>query len=161
MWLVRHAHACSGSPSGDADRQVDGRGRAQLQRLGRQLAGLVAAGRLAQPAVMATSAAVRARQTAAALADAIGLPEPDVEAGLYRADADDLLAWLRSRHDGTDPVAVVGHNPTMADVVGWLVGPDAAPAGLATATVAVIELPAQRWSAVAPGTGRLVQLLQG
>lgn len=161
LWVVRHAHAAAHAPEGDIGRPVDERGRAQLAALGRTLAGMVADGRLAAPALVATSTARRARETAEALALAVGAPAPVLETGFYRADADDLVAWLRGVDDGTDPVALVGHNPTMADLVDLLAGSDAAAPGFPTASVAVLALEAGRWSAVDAGGARLLHRLRG
>lgn len=160
LWVVRHAHAAASSPRGDVGRPLDERGMAEAERLSATLASLVRDGHLARPDVVACSSADRARSTASILADAVGVGPPSVETGLYRADADDLLAWARQLPDAAATVAVVGHQPTVSDVVELLAGPDAAAPGMGTATAAVVHLAVARWAAVAAGDGRLVRLLR-
>lgn len=156
VWVVRHAHAKADSPQGDVGRRLDHRGRAQAEHVGATLAGLVDRGELRRPELVTTSSAARARQTAEALADALGLGAPDVDTRFYLADADDLLSWVRGLDDELSTVALVGHNPAMGDLVELLVGPGAAAPGFPTAAVAVIEVGGAGWSAVAAGDGVLV-----
>jgi phosphohistidine phosphatase len=124
------------------------------------LVALVDGGALARPDAVVCSGAARARATAGVLAAALGTGPPAVEGALYRADADDLLAWARQLPDDAATVAVVGHNPAVSDLVDLLAGPDAAAPGMGTATVAVVHLAVPRWAAVAAGDGRLLRLLR-
>lgn len=157
MWVVRHAHAAADSPLGDVGRRLDHRGRSQVGRVADRLAELVGDGSLRRPDVLATSPAARARQTAKALARVLGLGAPDVETAFYLADADDLLAWVRSLADDVTVVAVVGHNPAVGDLAALLAGPDAVAAGFPTAAVAVIDVGTGPWSTVTGGGGTLVR----
>lgn len=160
LWVVRHAHAAAGSPAGDVARPLDERGTAEAGRLAAALGALVVTGALARPDVVACSGAARARATADVLAGALGVGEPSVETELYRADADDLLTWVRRLPDVAVAVAVVGHNPAVSDLVDLLVGPDAAAPGMGTGSAAVVQLMVARWAETGPGDGRLVRLLR-
>lgn len=125
------------------------------------MAAAVAGGLVAAPALVASSAAARARHTAEVLATALGCGPPAVETAFYRAGADELLAWVRAL-DGlaAGPAVVVGHNPTVTDLVVLLAGPDAAALGLPTAAVVVMAFPARSWATVAAGEGRVVHRWQ-
>ncbi len=109
--LVRHAKAESGDESDDHDRRLTSRGEREAAATGRWVAGRV-------PAVdhAWVSSARRARQTWAAVAAA--LPEPAevvVDRALYLASGRDVLERLATYASGV--VVVVGHNPTMEQVL--------------------------------------------
>lgn len=158
LWVVRHAHAASGSATGDMGRPLDARGVAELSRVGAALGDLVASGALARPQLVLTSGAARARQTAVGLAAAVGAPSPSIETPFYRADAYDLLQWACGLDDAVEVAMLVGHNPAVAALTGLLVGSDAA-GGFPTATVAVVELTDAPWGSLVPGEGRLVRTI--
>ena len=109
----RDAWAFAGKP--DAERPLTDDGR---KRMRRAAAGL----RETVPSldVIATSPLARARQTAEIVgreydsAEIVDLPQlaPD-------ATVDDLLPWLVER-GAEDTVAVVGHEPGLGFLVGWL-----------------------------------------
>lgn len=110
--LVRHAKTESAAAS-DAVRELTERGERQSAALGDVLDGLVRGNVHAS-----VSSAVRAVQTWRLAAARI---ETDVTSeqfdSLYIADVDDLLTHIRAADDGIDTLVVVGHNPTIADVV--------------------------------------------
>lgn len=110
--LVRHAKT-EGSASSDALRELTDRGEAQSRALGDVLNGLLRGNVHAY-----VSSAVRAVRTWRLAAAGV---EEDVTSEqldeLYTADADDLLSQVRATDDTVDTLVVVGHNPTIADVV--------------------------------------------
>lgn len=109
----RDEFAFTGRP--DAERPLTREGREKMKRAAAGLSLLV-------PGVdlIATSPMVRAAQTADIVAAGYkGLtPTPVKELSAERA-ADDLLPWLRA-HGHAATVAVVGHNPHLTFLVGWL-----------------------------------------
>lgn len=108
FYLVRHAEA-EPSPGDDAARRLTPAGRARFAAHAASLAGRM------RVALVLTSPLVRARETAALLAAASGAPveeEPGLAPGA--SSAQELLALARRRGDG---VALVGHNPEMAEAV--------------------------------------------
>ena len=87
-----------------------------------------------------------------------------VEPALYAADADDIVEMLRALGGDAPSVLVVGHNPTVHDLVLLLLdGEDAEgrsrlDQGFPTAALAVTALSTPSWAGVAPGTATLVEL---
>ncbi len=120
--LVRHgaaedreSFAASGRP--DAERPLTERGRRKLDGTARGLRALVP--RLER---IATSPLVRARQTAAILAESYAGPEPlairELAPGASRTS---LLRWLR-RQPREGALVLVGHEPDLGDLARWLCG---------------------------------------
>jgi phosphohistidine phosphatase len=134
-------------------------GRRQVGRFGAGdhpgiLARALAAGCPA-PKLIVASDASRARQTADAAAAAFGLGPARLEPWLYRASAEEVMAWLWTLPDQLGAVMVVGHNPTMHVLVADLVT-TSAPDRFAPGTVAVVHFGVDRWAALSPGAGRLL-----
>ncbi len=70
--------------------------------------------------VLATSPLVRAAETATIVADAFGgMEHESLDALRPERRPDELLAWLRG-HDPGATAAVVGHDPHLGFLAGWL-----------------------------------------
>lgn len=111
--------------------------------------------REARAALVLTSAARRAAETADHVRSAFDLPQDAVleRRDLYLADATDLLDALRALPDDTGNVALVGHNPGITGFVNRLAG-WAALDNLPTFGIAEFVVEGS-WSDVAFGSGRL------
>ena len=120
LLIVRHGpagdrdeFAFTGRP--DAERPLTRDGRAKMKRASAGLASTVEG-----VSMVATSTLVRAEQTAELVAAALGVKElvrlPELAP--ERAP-EDLLPWLRT-HDPDAVVAVVGHDPHLGFLLGWL-----------------------------------------
>ena len=146
LLVLRHAKSSwDDSALDDHERPLNARGEEDAPRIA-QLAreeGLA-------PELIVSSDAVRARLTAAAMADATGgriLLDPR----LYHASATEILAALRSVVEHSDvendvaTVMIVGHNPGLEELIALLTG-ELEP--LPTAALAQIALPIERWSAL-------------
>ncbi|MEV5570476.1 histidine phosphatase family protein [Spirillospora sp. NPDC052269] len=143
--VLRHAKAEDGFGKADAARELTGRGRRDASAAGEWLR----AGGHA-PGLVLCSPAVRTRQTLDELKiDADVRYEPLI----YANDADELLQLVREAGDETGTLLLVGHNPSVHQLIHDL-APDEAPDGFPTCSLAVIELP-DAWSAVRAGTGDL------
>lgn len=147
LYLVRHADA--GDPAAwdgpDAARPLSGKGRKQTQRLARFLRDQGFA-----PSVLLTSPKVRAAETAAGLAEALGV-EVRVDDRLSEGfGLDDLRAILRELEFPRRPV-LVGHDPDFSGLVVELAG---APVRMRKGALARIDLSAE----LEPGTGTLCWL---
>lgn len=109
LLLVRHAKS-SWEQTGvaDHDRPLNHRGRRDAPDMGRRLAE-----RGVAPDVLLTSTAVRARSTAALIADALGFDQARITADerLYGASVDEVLAVIRELADDVSCAIVIGHNP--------------------------------------------------
>jgi phosphohistidine phosphatase len=108
--LIRHAKAAEGSV--DAERPLTGRGTRQAAAIGAWLAkaGLV-------PDRVAVSSARRAAQTWSGAAEQLeGAPPPTVDGRIYDNTVEALLAVLQETPEDARTVAVVGHNPSIAEL---------------------------------------------
>ena len=119
--LVRHAKSSWDDPAlGDHDRPLARRGRKALKRMQLHLEE-----RGVQADVVLCSSARRTRETLDGITAGLGgHPRIEVEDGLYRADADQILARLATLDDAVATAAVIGHNPGIADVVDLLAATD-------------------------------------
>jgi len=109
FYLVRHAKAEASAPGGDAARHLTPAGRAAFSAAVRALAGEVRLTRIL------TSPFTRARETAALLAQATGAPvEEDARLASGASGGRALLALGAALGEG---VALVGHNPEIAEAV--------------------------------------------
>src|SRR5436190_12855943 len=112
LYLVRHAEAAPGEP--DELRALTPGGREQARALGERLRG-----EDARPDIVLTSPLLRARETGAELARALGAEtEPD-ERLSPGATVEDVRAAVDGRGD---QVVVVGHQPDCSQVAAALTG---------------------------------------
>ncbi len=164
LYLLRHAKSSWDDPAlDDFDRPLAPRGRAAAPRIG---AFMRAAGWL--PDVVLCSAARRARETWALVADALDAEIETIHTGeLFHGSPFRLLTVLRRAPDSAASIALVGHSPGIENLAARLSGPGSDVAGLdllcgkfPTAALAVIELNAERWDAVEEGGGRLIRFVR-
>ncbi|MFT4081824.1 MAG: histidine phosphatase family protein [Nocardioides sp.] len=136
--IMRHAKAEASAPS-DFDRQLTDRGHADAHEAGSWLAGV-------EPDYALVSAAVRTVQTWEDVAVGAGwdLGLAEYDDGLYVASTEAALDQIRTTDPGVGVLVVIGHNPTVANLVALLddgageeeAGNDLA-AGFPTSAVAV------------------------
>ena len=160
LWVLRHAKA-EPHRAEDHGRKLAARGRLQCAELSEHLAGL-AKGR---PKLVLSSSAARALETAEGVVEALGRKARiAVEPKLYQADADDVLDIVREVDDERAAVMVVGHNPTMLDLLERVVaasdtsGHGQLAHGLPTAALGVVAFDVERWAELSFGAGRLQSL---
>jgi phosphohistidine phosphatase len=110
LFLVRHAEAAPGEP--DDLRPLTAAGRDTARRLGAALAA-------EHPEAVLSSPLLRARETAAAIADAAGLEAVPDERLAPGATADDLRGAAGGRGE---TVVAVGHQPDCSEIVLALTG---------------------------------------
>ncbi|WP_437765544.1 phosphohistidine phosphatase SixA [Sorangium sp. So ce281] len=148
--IIRHGHAVDDAPDlGDAGRWLTGKGR----KLTRRVAKWLAKQEDRCPGVIWTSPLVRAVQTAEIVADAARLTdEVSVVAELSPSrDTAEILRRL-SQHQGAQPLALVGHEPSLSALVTSLLG-DGGWAGLSLKKSGVVAV---SWDGRGPGTLRFV-----
>jgi len=108
LFLVRHAHSDPGDP--DSLRPLSPRGREQARELGERLARV-------EPELVLASPLLRARETAAAIANATGAELRIDERLAPGAGPHDMLAAI----DGAgDTVVAVGHQPDCSEIAAAL-----------------------------------------
>jgi phosphohistidine phosphatase len=141
LLVLRHAKSSWGDAGlDDWQRPLNDRGRRDAPRVGEWLRD-----RALVPDLIVTSDAVRARATAAAVADAAGYThEIVVEPSLYHATPADAIAVVNSiSNQKARTILIVGHNPGLEDLVSRLSGEHH---DLVTAAIAELVVPIDRWS---------------
>ncbi len=146
LMLLRHAKSSwKDSEIADHDRPLNKRGKKTAPQMGRLLSaeGLV-------PDLILSSTAVRARETAEAVAKASSCKGPiELLESLYLATAGKLLSEASSHApDSVGRLLLVGHNPGMEDLVEMLSGKREA---FPTAALAVFEVGIDAWNALELG----------
>ena len=151
--LLRHAKS-SWKDAGQTDhaRPLNKRGLRDSPRMGR----LIAEQNLA-PDLIVSSSAVRAMQSAKAVAEAIDDLTPLVEEDeLYLASPRAYIDTARYLEESFQRILFVGHNPGISELLNALTGCDTV---MPTAALAQIELSINQWRQLSPQTeSRLVAL---
>ena len=151
LTLVRHAKSSWRFGSlDDFYRPLNKRGLRDCQKMPRHVVK-----RVGEPALLLSSDAARAVQTAQALVDAFALaPERvRVEHRLYLAEVDTLLEEISLIDNSVSHLMMVGHNPGLSELLGTLVrqGGQAMP----TFAVASLTLQVSEWAQIQPGCATL------
>ncbi|MCO5729980.1 histidine phosphatase family protein [Rhizobium sp. SSA_523] len=139
VFLLRHARAGWAEPGGrDFDRPLDDHGFAEAE-----LVAAKAADRHPAPDLILSSTALRCRQTAEALHRAFGEDvEMEMIDSLYNAPLETYLEVLSGQKQAGS-VMIIGHNPTMEELLEALLGRDRTaaviPSGYPTAGLAVLD----------------------
>lgn len=139
--LVRHAKAEKEIPGqADFDRQLTERGVSDASQMA-QRTGIRDFG----IQLILTSPAHRTSQTTGIMANYIGmLPENIIsDKRIYQASADTLLDLLLELPDAFDKVMLVGHNPGIANLVGFF--SRQIPGKIPTCTMAGFHIPSDEW----------------
>lgn len=106
------------------------------------------------PDVMLVSTARRTTETASYFTDAWGIGAHAVlrDARIYDAPLRTLLTLIAELPNDVSTAVLVGHNPSVSDLVYYLTSGEYG--GMATCTVVVVEMKsAASWDEVAAGTG--------
>jgi len=151
--LLRHAKS-SWSDDGlpDSERPLSGRGERDAPRMGARLHE-----RGVRPDLVLSSPALRARSTARLVAQVIDYPADAIrlEASLYLAAPEEILAVVAAQADAVDCLLVVGHNPGLTELTNLLL-PELELANLPTAGTVVVDCATERWAEVRNAQRRLV-----
>lgn len=157
LTLLRHAKSAWDDPvERDFDRPLNGRGRRAAARIGRWLGD---DGAQFDHAV--ASPALRVRQTIEGLEDGLGRTlAPLFDSRIYLASAATLLELIQHFDDSAASALLIGHNPGLEDLLLQLTPPAdplraEAEVKYPTATLAVLDLPVDRWDDVADGQATL------
>ena len=140
LLLLRHAKSSWQDPAlDDHQRPLNKRGQRDAPRMGN----LIVSQQLV-PDLIVSSSALRARQTAAAVALCCGDPDLVQETDqLYLAPPSDYLSLLADLDDAHQRVLLVGHNPGISQLVEQLCGQAS---GMPTAALAALTVDIDCWT---------------
>ncbi len=161
LTLLRHAKSGWDDPvTRDFDRPLNPRGRRAARTVGAEMR----AQGLAFDLVIA-SPARRVVETLEEVAEGFGAVAPGYDERLYLASVATLLDIVRHAPDDIERLLLVGHNPGLEELALRLASGFDRLRGeveikYPTGTVAEIELPADRWTEVREGTGRIVRFIR-
>jgi phosphohistidine phosphatase len=115
--VMRHGHAATDSPTGDRGRPLTDRGHQAARATGRALA-------QSHPRVdvVLCSTATRTRETWAEVSNELNAGQVRELDALYGASVDTVLDLLAEVDDDARSVMLVGHNPTVSELVRYLGG---------------------------------------
>src|SRR5699024_736053 len=150
LLLMRHAQAEPGFGIDDIDRPLTAQGQAQAKVVGRLLA---QHGCRIDHVVCST--ALRTRQTLDGVLSTLGAespPEIEYNEAAYNAASDTLLELVQYADEDIETMMVVGHNPSISQLVFDFVAGSESLTGFPPATVAEVQLDVE-WLYAAPGTG--------
>lgn len=159
LFLLRHAKSSWDDPAlSDFERPLNIRGRASAPTMGRHMAD-----HSLLPDVILCSSARRTRETLAGLLPHLtGDMEIRLMKAIYTSSEGTYVPLLRKAGGEAKRLLLIGHNPAIQETALALIG-HGNPAFIEeirgkfpTAGLAVIDLPTDDWSALAPGSGRIV-----
>lgn len=161
-WLLVMRHGKSDRQAevrSDFNRPLTGRGKKAVKRISRWMVqnGI-------KPDLIVSSPAIRARQTALRLCKDLNIDSATIfwEPDIYEADLNALLRVLSQCEPKDQTVILIGHNPTLEDLVRYLAGPELTDEGtglLPAGGVAKFEMP-QDWKRLYPGSGRNCSIIR-
>ena len=162
LLLLRHAKSSwDDAALDDFNRPLNERGWKAARRMGRELKH-----RGMRFDIVMASTAARVRETIDGVHEHYDFAAPiQFEPRMYGASTDVLLLLVRELPDTVRAPLLVGHNPGLERLLVELTRDDEK--GLRhqiagkypTGALAVMELPAHRWTDVAPGSGKIVELI--
>jgi len=141
LLVVRHAKSSwEDSSLDDFHRPLNERGEKDAPRMGKRLYE-----KRLNPDLVLTSPAIRAFNTALAIAEILKIPSAHIKAEqkLYHASEDTLLNFLRKSPDAADCIMLVGHNPGLTGFVNDLLDEDID--NIPTAGVVMAQLDIPSW----------------
>jgi phosphohistidine phosphatase len=154
LFVLRHAKS-SWNDAGlsDFDRPLNERGLKAAPLMGE-----VMKKNQFQPALILSSPAKRAEQTANLVKEAAGIGSAiQYEKRIYEASVPRLLEIISEQDEKIESILLVGHNPGFEGLLRFLTGEMHE---IPTATLAVIDLKAQKWNEINYATGNLRALIR-
>ena len=153
LTLIRHAKASTqhSRDQRDFERPLGERGENDAERMGKRLAALGF-----QPDLVVSSTAERALRTAMIIADRVGHATGSIVTrdDLYLASRGKLQKIVQETAATVGHLVLVGHNPGMSDLWGWLAD-DHGPS-MPTCGIVRIELSHGSWANTARGDAVLL-----
>ncbi len=163
IYLLRHAKSSWTDPDlSDFDRPLNERGQTGARKIGAYIRdhGL-------SPQIVLCSAARRTRETLEFVQqEATGLPDAQIEDGLYEAGADALLARLRELPETASSVLLLAHNPGIQELALGLTRTgtkkivNEVRSKYPTAALVRIEADIEKWAEIRPKSGHLSKFIR-
>jgi len=156
LYLLRHGKAETASAlQSDHDRVLAFEGKRETRRIARQF---LKREDWVKPAILCSSAR-RALQTAQLFMHVTGQTEETIriEKVIYQTGVEGLVSLLQETDDSIKAVMIVGHNPVLTELAGWL-----APGfveNMPTGGLVCIKLQVGSWNEIGRGRGLLEGLL--
>lgn len=149
LLLLRHAKSSWKNPElKDFDRPLNKRGSKAAPLMGKFMKE-----RKLKPDLIISSPAVRARMTAALVAESGELQaELRYDERIYEADVEALVKVVSQIDEAAEAVLIVGHNPGLQELLKFLTDEEHE---FPTAALAQISLKPDKWSGVQQHSGRL------
>ena len=160
--VLRHAKSSWDDPGlDDFNRPLNERGWKSARRIGREFRN-----RGVNFDFVLASTAARVRETIVAIQEKYDFGAPiRFEPRIYLATDETLLSLVQSLPDTVMTALIVGHNPGLERLTVELTHDDEeglrqrVAGKFPTAAFAAVELPADKWADVTPGTGEVVELI--
>jgi phosphohistidine phosphatase len=153
LYLMRHAKSSwKDSHLMDHDRPLKKKGRKDAAGMGGLLSG-----KKRTPAIIYSSTAERARETAGIVAEVSGyIGEVHFDQKLYLAEPETLVAFIHQIPNDVESILLVGHNPGLEALAQVLSGKIVA---LPAAAITHFKLPVEHWKEINLATrGELAHL---
>ncbi len=168
LTLLRHAKSGYDDPLlRDFDRPLNDRGRRAAVHMGEWLKAARADGRMPDFDLVASSPAVRCRQTIEGVEEGFGQPlAPLYEKRIYLSSSATLVELIAGFAGEHDHALLVGHNPGLEDLVLELVPRgsgqlrDEAELKYPTGTLARLDLAIDRWAQIDGGRAQLALFIR-
>lgn len=155
LLILRHAKSSWKHPElSDHDRPLNKRGKHDAPLMGSQLKK-----RKLIPDLIISSTAIRAKETALVVAQAVGYTEKIILLpSLYATSPSAYIQAISETADDKNYsiVLVIGHNPGLEELIEVLTGDFQQ---LSTCALAIIELPIEKWSILKQSHGKLVECI--
>ena len=151
IYIVRHAKAEDKSASGkDFDRKLTDKGIRTAEKMGNRLAK-----KHILPDIIITSPAQRALQTAQIIGEMIKYPDKIIQdSTIYNSSALSLMQIIKSSCEDMQSLMLVGHNPSLTDLLNYLCPSDIE--NLPKAGIAGIKISENKWSNISHQHGELL-----
>ncbi|HEY0429101.1 MAG TPA: histidine phosphatase family protein [Pyrinomonadaceae bacterium] len=149
LFILRHAKSSWANPdSSDFDRQLNEQGLKTVPMMGETMFK-----RQFQPALVLSSPAKRAKQTAVLIKETAQIEgKIEYDERIYEASPLRLLQVISELGEETESLMLVGHNPGLEGLIKILTG-EIQP--MPTAALAVIDLSAKNWNEITAESGKL------
>ena len=147
LLLIRHAKAVHDLNYDDFERplKLSGIKDAELMAVRLKANQLI-------PQQLVASPALRTRSTADIFAAFLSLPGPLLDTRIYEAGPITLLEVINEFNNQYDFIALVGHNPTMEQIVSYLCN---VRVEFPTCAIALLEFELDDWAEISAQTGNL------